>query len=1067
VLREYQPKTDRLTGPVPITLTLPADAKIVSLAIDDAQGNRVRNLGGLSVSDYQTHRNKQTVQVTIPWDTMADAVFKGSHREGYAPQSQPVAPGQYTVKALCHPGIDATYEMSFYNPGTPTWDVADGSGAWGADHTPPHLIASSGKNIIIAWEFAEGGWGMIGMGPDGKKIWSEKRGARAMDADEQYVYSVPENFGAFSPPPAIIRLDAATGDYKPFTRDGKELPFVLEISDIFDSQQLGKPNAVAVGKKYLAIGYTQHDTIVLIDKQQATFTRKLTVTAPGSMTFNAKDQLIVISDNKLCMIDQATSQATVISTPGLEKATGLTCDASGNYLTFDAGKDSQIKAYTPQGKLAYTCGQNGGRAIRGKFDPNGIMHGSSVAVDDKNQVWVTENWEYPRRVSVWDKAGKLIRDYLGNTGYSANATTLHDDDPTLGYLGPLEFKIDHANRTWKLQNILWQPDPTKGENFEISTYRFAKPQRFSSSASGKKREYFLSLPYYNQHGYILLMQLDNGNWQPVIAITTVSQITGELGKGNTVLVAPSGEWADCDLLDGVFWNDTNKDGIVQRSECTIVKTKFPAAGPDRRKQSAIDFNSGWGGRMDSKMRFYAKGMIRIEPVGFDDRGAPIYTPDSIKPMKVNEQGTMVPDEDHNQVLVSSTLGYPAPSRICAIDATTGKVNWTYPNPFPGVHGSHRATMPKPGLVIGPLMITGQAHINDQVGNVFHLRGNLGQDYFMTHDGIFVDTLFADGRLPALPLPDTEAKLVGKSINAYTQSGEAFNGFFGKQADGKIRLTCALAREACMILDVHGLENIKRLPTQTITINDTQIAKALQMKSQMQGDANKDKSYTIIKFTGKFNVNGNDDQWANTPTLPIAREGGQQSGIAKLAYDTSNLYAYFKITDPSPWLNQGKDYTRLFKTGDAVDIQLSPSANATNDPVTGDLRILIAQHNGKPTAVLMMPKAKHHSESEKQLYISPVMTHPMDKVRIIDDAQIAVKTTTDGYIVQASLPLKALDMQLKPDMQLTGDLGFISSDATGNFNTARTYWSNKQTNLISDLPAESWLYPNLWGKISIK
>ncbi|MFG0248685.1 MAG: sugar-binding protein, partial [Phycisphaeraceae bacterium JB051] len=570
-LRQYQPKTDRLTGPVPIKLTLPSDAKIVSLAIDDDKGNRVRNIGGLNVSEYATHRDDQSIQVTIPWDTMGDAVWKGNYKIGYEPQHTPVASGQYTVKALCHPGIDATYEMSFYNPGTPTWDVADGSGAWCADHTPPHIVAASGSNMIIASEFAEGGWGIIGLNQNGRKIWSEKRGARAMTVDDQFVYVVPENFGAFSPPPAMIRLDAATGDYKPFIKNGKELPFVLHLSEIFASEQLGKPDAIAVGKNYLAIAYKEHDRIALLDKHDASFVRQLTVNAPTAMTYNAMDQLVVISKNQLCIVDQKTAKTSSIPTPGLDQAVGLNCDANGNYLTFDAGPDSQVKAYTSQGQLAYTCGQKGGRAIRGTYDPNGIMHGSSVAMDKQGNVWVTESWDYPRRVSVWDQSGKLVKDYLGNTGYSGNATTLHDSDPTLAYLGPLEFKIDHDKRSWKLQSILWHPDKTKGESFEIPTYRFAKPQRFSSDASGKKREYFLSLPYYNQHGYILLMQLDSGNWQPVTAITTVSQLSGELQPRTEIAQMPSGEWADCDLLDGVFWNDTNQDGMVQRSECTIVK----------------------------------------------------------------------------------------------------------------------------------------------------------------------------------------------------------------------------------------------------------------------------------------------------------------------------------------------------------------------------------------------------------------------------------------------------------------------------------------------------------------
>jgi len=42
------------------------------------------------------------------------------------------------------------------------------------------------------------------------------------------------------------------------------------------------------------------------------------------------------------------------------------------------------------------------------------------------------------------------------------------------------------------------------------------------------------------------------------------------------------------------------------------------------------------------------------------------------------------------------------------------------------------------------------------------------------------------------------------------------------------------------------------------------------------------------------------------------------------------------------------------------------------------------------------------------------------------------------------------------------VGFISSDAAGKRNIARTYWANPDTGLVSDEPQESWLYPKQWG-----
>ena len=35
------------------------------------------------------------------------------------------------------------------------------------------------------------------------------------------------------------------------------------------------------------------------------------------------------------------------------------------------------------------------------------------------------------------------------------------------------------------------------------------------------------------------------------------------------------------------------------------------------------------------------------------------------------------------------------------------------------------------------------------------------------------------------------------------------------------------------------------------------------------------------------------------------------------------------------------------------------------------------------------------------------------------------------------------------------------------NTARTYWANKKTGLVNDLPGEALLAPAEWGEIEVK
>jgi hypothetical protein len=79
----------------------------------------------------------------------------------------------------------------------------------------------------------------------------------------------------------------------------------------------------------------------------------------------------------------------------------------------------------------------------------------------------------------------------------------------------------------------------------------------------------------------------------------------------------------------------------------------------------------------------------------------------------------------------------------------------------------------------------------------------------------------------------------------------------------------------------------------------------------------------------------------------------------------------------------------------------------------------------------------------------------------------VKVESRRYFVEAAIPLANLNLVLKPGTSIRADAGFISSNAQGIINTARTYWSNQATNLVNDEPLEAWLYPNSWGEIVVK
>jgi len=58
----------------------------------------------------------------------------------------------------------------------------------------------------------------------------------------------------------------------------------------------------------------------------------------------------------------------------------------------------------------------------------------------------------------------------------------------------------------------------------------------------------------------------------------------------------------------VFWNDKNKDGLVQRDECVILDHGF-------------SITNGWGGRIAPDLTLYTDGIAKIKPDHIDPDGS--------------------------------------------------------------------------------------------------------------------------------------------------------------------------------------------------------------------------------------------------------------------------------------------------------------------------------------------------------------------------------------------------------------------------------------------------------------
>ncbi len=1078
-------------GTIPVRAEIPASARTFTLVIDDAEGHRVRNLaGGRPVAEFTVARSGDTATVEVLWDGLDET-------------GRLVPPGSYTVRGLTQDGIDGFYEMSFYCPGTPPWQTGDNRGAWGADHTVPRLLARSGDGMVICSDFAEGGYGTFLLKPDGTKAWSEKRGANVLAATDEFVYTVPNDWGVSGT--QLLRLSAKDGSFAPFMRDGKELPMPLPFGELLafpaageDAADPPKARALAVADGVLILA-TDDNRLWLFDANTAALIRQTTLELTGgthdgqsghatsggfpfafdgkAVFFFRQRDLMKLELDTLKTDANPAAQAVVIPLRGaVEQPGALAIDQSGNFYITDLGKDLQVKKFAPDGRQLGTFGKHGGRPRQGAFDPEGMREMAGLAVDAAGNVWVAEHSHFPRRVSVWKPDGTLLRDFIGNTGYAGQGSLIHDTDPTSGVAEMNEIRLDPANREWAVESVMYNPDPAGGDFVLPGSTPFGSGNVFLSTASGERHEYFVSLGEFRNTPVFVMMKVGR-EWQAVAGIFTVARLQGLLGGmyGAQIAGNPTGDYADNDACDMLIWNDFNNDGYVQKAECEVVpsliKHTVVDGKPVRGDGVALPIGGfGGGGRIDpTDFSFYASGTFqtaentgtfRYTPVRYRDGGKPVFGTSGIKPFATSfslMEAVPVPGQD----LVVGFINLNRQVYVAGFTKSDGTILWKYRSPYHQVHGSHKAPMPRPGLLIGCLKIAGLVTGCGDGSEVFMIRGNLGEDYYLTTDGLFVDILTKDGRIPGIQRPEDEAEMRAVSFAALTGRGEHFSGLISRQDDGVVRCTGAVpADQACNIIRIEGLESIRRFTAPSISLTAAALVAADQDNTRRAlAAARPPEPYSIPGV--KKNAKGQID-WRAIKPLQISRDGQPVTAAFRAAHDSDNLYVSFDVNDPSPWKNSGKEYQLLFKTGDCVDLQLSPGGNTTAKAVSGDLRVVIANFGGKPVAVLMKPVVAEASAKQPFTFTSPVMTVTFDQVSLLPEVTPTVAVRGNGYTVTATLPWKTLGIEPKPELSLRGDAGFILSDPAGSSNTARVYWSNKSTNLVNDQPGEASIMPQGFG-----
>ena len=1030
-LAEYERAMADRRLQIGIDFTQPMDGK-ATIVIDDEQGRRVRNLISGQTMSAGSHR--------IVWD--------GANDNG-----DMLPPGKYQWHGLAHPGLKPQYVFSFCD-------------APGSNHGTFHAAASNGRYVFLGTAVCEGGHEISQLDPDGKLV----RGyiapmghglyRVALAADEKFLYAAYDGTGwgqnvdrakadwIAENKITLVRFDLATGNLVDYSRTSRAA--ILRAYAVGPGSPNKAPDRLAMAglalfKGRLYLGDQCSNAVLEVDPATGAVARTFPLANPVTLA-TGTDGLYAISGQRLVELDPVAGTvrreiATLEGIPG-----GLAVGDDGKFYVSD-DRLQVVQILDRNGKTAGKIGKDGGithgtdKVVAGPYDPLRLYKPAGLALGPDGHLWVTESdrWQ-PKRFAAYDlKTGTMWKEFFGPTAYGASNCGFDPEDATRWIGQGALFKLDWSAKTAKPISILggeegrtyrfWRQD---GRTFVIGCGKVTYIEELLPDDSLKPLAFLTSA---HQYAYA-------HDWK------TPQEFVDAFHRDYPDTKYQSGAHGKPDHGFGMLWVDKNGDGKVQTDEIEFATAAKSFAG------------SGWSHDFnDLTLRVPAtvdgkSVLVALRPEGWWPGGAPKYPPlgeavKAARPIDLppGSNGVETTVDRFGNILLNSS-----PMRAFSPD---GRLLWSYPNRWVNVHGSHDAPLPTAGELQGVLFFSGVAPLDDQA-DVTLMNGNHGRAFVMTTDGLYVDEMFPDCRLMTNP----QAGGIG------ILGGECFGGTFGRsKTDGNYYFQGGGIEYR--IYRVDGLRETVRSQG-AFTVTPEQAVAAERNKTRVLAAKTPLRDARISFIKAPLAVEKKAADWTLEPMVQWSRDG-QFPVVVLAAHDGKTLFLSFSVKDSSPWVNNGKDWQLLFKTGDSVDLQLGtdPKANPKRSaPVPGDLRLLIAPFQVGNIAVLYRHRLPGATDSV--VFQCPWRNEKVDSVRRLESAKIAVSRSGDSYLVKAAVPLSELGLDASAfGKPLRCDFGVIYGDAEGTTNIFRNYWSNQATGLVNDVPGEIMLTPNLWGNATLE
>jgi len=1045
-------------GSIACNYAVPTESN-VSLAIFDAQGHLVRTL----LKDAHRLAGKNVEY----WDG----------RDQYG---QSVAPGKYQLRGIYHPPIETRYAFTIGNPGAPPWPTIDGRGDWMSDEAAAQAVVTDGSDVYLAAPGSEKGYAIIGLDPQGRRIWGYQEDAYprcvSLALHGEYLYALfsgPELTDAsrrFDGHNAIGRaflvcLDKRTGAPTRFSLEQSDLrvatwPYTDRTRGLWDlrsqgtftpadyegqtryfANDVGEPTeavGLAAAGDRLYVSMYRANQILVLDAVSGKRLDALPLASPVGLCALPDGRLLAVSAGKVVRFDPARRSAVTLIDHALDAPHDVTVDSKGDIYVSDWGRSFQVKVFTPKGKLIRAIGNPGGRPWIGAWNPRGMLLPRGIAVTNAGELWVAEDDAQPDRVSVWSAAtGAYLRDYIGPAPYGGGGAFWIDprQESTVLADGTF-FHVDYAKKTW---TPLSTPFRRLSEDEPFTPSGETGPPGNRTVTHNGKQFVFLGRGEYR----MVVFRRDGIRLTPVAAMGCLGRYVTTDGTDQQIWDSDIGSHRVAGYYPAFFrghqgdnyvWSDRNGDGRVQPNEMQWAPTLPRSASymPGKQLESCSGWSYGYGPDGAIYFRGFCRNrdvIYRLDVRGWSAAGAPEYDLAAAQPILIETtpvQGLYV--DDAGRLLVARP--YESNGGRDALDCydRNGKLLWSIAKPTPAqgpddiladtVLGSYKV----PGA--GTVILTWLWH------------GNY-RPYLVTSDGIYVTHLLQDTHLG--PRADWD--------ESYRQCYQA--------PDGAAYLING-ANDAYHFLVIEGLRQMGRFQT-SLSVTEAEIKRAgsAQVAARPAGIGWQPIIHAAWNAVSPV-MGGDTKSWLTADSVSFSGTKGRTARVT-LQRDRTRLYLAYDVRG-SRWVNRGGNWRTLFISGDCVDLMLGTGRSEPRyQAAEGDERLLIAPYQGHPIAVLYRPVAAGASRPVR------LMGATIDQITRLQSAHILVRRQANGYRLEASIPLSNLG--IGPDAGVVrGDVGVIYADETGSNRALRLYYYNHHTAMTSDLTTEASLQPGEWGPV---